>query len=169
MQQDWINNNRETVKRISGLNLDSAHCERSRNRSGVTYKGDGNLWKPLPEGDPLPIGSRKSQPIMNKELMKKEGDWRKDWYDLKEKKDTVTDDAPQGKGGAGGAASASSAATYVDNGGEAEVVGAMIVDDEDEWNLVDPKVSLYAVPNPRMKPSEMGWEYESQNGTRTMS
>ena len=74
MQQEWINNNRETVKRISGLNLDSAHCERSRNRSGVTYKGDGNLWKPLPEGDPLPTGSRKSQQNMNTALMKKEGD-----------------------------------------------------------------------------------------------
>ena len=77
---------------------------------------------------------------------KKDGDWKKDWNVMNKKEDIVMDDTPQGKGGV---ASASSAATYVDNGGGAEVAAAMIVDDGDDWNLVqDPKVSMYSVPNP---------------------
>ena len=68
-------NGRDTIKRINGLNLESAQCERAykvghdRSKTGVIFHGMDNLRKPLPEGKPLPIQARKSQPIMNKELM----------------------------------------------------------------------------------------------------
>ena len=83
--RDWDRNNRNSMKQINGLNLESASEGSSRTKPGTGFRGEDNLRKPLPEGQPFTIGSRKSQPIMNKELMKEESGWKQDWVDVPEK------------------------------------------------------------------------------------
>ena len=67
---------REQMKGVNGLNLDSAvtrHHDSSK-KSGTIRMTDSDLRKPLPTGHVLPLSSRKSRPMMNKELIKKESD-----------------------------------------------------------------------------------------------